>query len=1154
MPEWEVIDASTLKLVSALLGWRGLARRGFCLVGVGVSSGLCVGLLACGATREAGHERSENPPPAAAKGSQRRLLRPQLEVGAALAGGEDHAYALELSPGQFAAVVLEQQGIDVVLDLYAPDGQRLTTVDSPNGEWGPETLSLVADAAPRDPDPQASAAYGLVVRSLNRQVPSGHYRLQIKTLRPATAEDRRRVEAERWFAAAEELRRQGKRPSFEAAIPKYRAAIAAWRDLGEPLAEAGALATLGGVAWLLDDLLAAQHAYGQALTLYEQLDQPGALAPQATTAAATEAAKMLNNLGELQLTLGKPEVAIGLLERGLARHRAVGYRAGELVALQNLGQAYLRVGHSEIALGLFEEARAGFHALQDHFHEGTAWSNIGWVYARLGGIQHAIGAFEQALALVGDAGNQREQARVLGALGWCHLLAGRFAQSLDYLERALKAQRQLGDHRQEAVTLNHMGTVHLQSGRLAEARRTFAAAHDRFVAIGDRNGTAVAATNLGWVEAALDPQRAAQLFADAAARFTALYDRHGEADARRGLAALAEQRGDLVAAAREMAVVLERVESLRGEPASADLRASFLASRQDYFSYQVQLLLALHGRNPAAGYAAQALAVAERARARTLLDQLARADLPRPADPTLLAQEAELERQIEHSETARQQLLTAAGSTDAVSALTLAVQQQLAALDRVRARIGPRNRKTVAANRAWHPQTLPFNLAQLQQQLDAHTLLLEYALREKQSYLFAVTSDGLQTFALPAKRALEQNARQAHRLLALSRKTLSRSELELTLQELSGQLLAPVADLLGQKHLLIVPDGALHYLPFGVLPLPATDRGEGSGASQPPRTALPKELLASRHQITVLPSASSLALLRLRRTQRAPPSATLAVLADPVFSVSDPRVRRSIDLASVASPGLPAATSREPAAPANPAAASVQAGAASADPAQAPGLPQDTRFRRLLYAGKEAADILAQVPSAQGFLATGFAANRQTVLTGKLERYQIVHFATHGVFDAAMPELSGIVLSQVDAEGRPQNGLIYPHDIARLTLTADLVVLSACRTALGEEVRGEGLVGLTRSFLDAGAQSVLVSLWEVDDQATAELMRHFYRGLLREGRSPAAALQAAQLAVAATAGWDAPYFWAGFILQGDGLQALSASPAPKHLSFGRSPH
>jgi CHAT domain-containing protein len=165
--------------------------------------------------------------------------------------------------------------------------------------------------------------------------------------------------------------------------------------------------------------------------------------------------------------------------------------------------------------------------------------------------------------------------------------------------------------------------------------------------------------------------------------------------------------------------------------------------------------------------------------------------------------------------------------------------------------------------------------------------------------------------------------------------------------------------------------------------------------------------------------------------------------------------------------------------------------------------------------------------------ATDFRANRAIAISPELGRYRIIHFATHGLLNSQHPLLSGLVFSLVDENGKPQDGFLRMHEIYNLQLPAELVVLSACQTALGEEIHGEGLVGLARGFMHAGARRVVASLWRVDDQATAQLMRHFYRGMLKEKLRPAAALRAAQIEMSRHPRWSAPYYWAGFVMQGE---------------------
>lgn len=188
---------------------------------------------------------------------------------------------------------------------------------------------------------------------------------------------------------------------------------------------------------------------------------------------------------------------------------------------------------------------------------------------------------------------------------------------------------------------------------------------------------------------------------------------------------------------------------------------------------------------------------------------------------------------------------------------------------------------------------------------------------------------------------------------------------------------------------------------------------------------------------------------------------------------------------------------------------------------------------RLPGTRREAEQILTLVAATERKAAFDFAASHATATSPELSQYRYVHFATHGFLNSLHPELSGVMLSMFDEQGRPQDGFLRAHEIFNLKLPAELVVLSACQTGLGQEVKGEGLVGLTRGFMYAGAPRVVVSLWNVSDAATAELMTRFYRRMLKDGMRPAAALRSAQVSLMKERKWASPFYWAAFTLQGE---------------------
>jgi CHAT domain-containing protein len=318
-------------------------------------------------------------------------------------------------------------------------------------------------------------------------------------------------------------------------------------------------------------------------------------------------------------------------------------------------------------------------------------------------------------------------------------------------------------------------------------------------------------------------------------------------------------------------------------------------------------------------------------------------------------------------------------------------------------------------------------------------------------------------------------------------------------------LLGPVAGRLGRKRLLIISDGELHSIPFAALPSPHN-----------PRLFTP---LIADHEIIHLPSASTLVALRRDFAGRAPAARSIAVLADPVFNQTDERVKAD-------QAGL------RPSATAPSANAALSGSWILANASRLLGTDATQGIPRLKYTRQEAEGITALAP-ADHLKALDFKASRATATSAELGHYRFVHFATHGFFDREHPEMSGLLFSLVDEQGQPQNGLLQLHEVYNLKLHADLVVLSACQTALGKVIQGEGLVGLTRGFMYAGSPRVVASLWEVNDPATAELMERFYWGMLRDGLRPAAALRKAQEAMWRRPRRAVPYYWAAFILQGE---------------------
>src|SRR5215203_5663160 len=1059
-----------------------------------------------------------------------RTLNPGTPVERELAAGESHTWSVELAAGQPWRVAVEQRGIDVVVAVSAADGKRLT-VDAPLDRQGTETVLV---------EPAAAGIYLVEVRAQEPAAPSGRYEIWID------AADQRRLAALRAVTRAGERYLEGTAEARRQAIAEQRQALEAWRDLGDRREEARSLYALSVLSRLVNDTRQALALGQEALPLWQALgdrlweastwNETGldhwllgesaagrqafekALAIQREIGDRYGEGASLSNLCLMDLSRGELRAGAACYEGALPVLREVKAAALEGMALLSVGRAYDVLGEPEQALDRYQQALGQAQARGDRGGEARTLNHLGLLYQELGEYQEALTRFGQALDVFQSLGERRWQATVLHNMGLVDQSVGEWPRAASYYEQALRLWREVGDPREEASTLTSLGQVRNSMKNPKEAL----ALHQRALAInrtlGDRWREGVSQVQLGRTYlamgdfptalAALD--RAVELLGatGALADQADALDIRGEVqtrlgDPRKGLESLRQALelarttghraieahvelrlaraerglGHLEQARAHGEAALAILESLRTRIGSPDLRASFSAFTHETYELQIDLLMA-------AGQGRLALEVTERARARTLLELLSEAgvDIHQGVPAALLERRTSLLRRL--SVKVERALRERPGTADRREALEEDRFAILRDLDVVEAEIRERSPGYAALI-----QPQPLSAAGMQALLDPDTLLLSYSLGQDRSFLWAMTATTLDSFVLPARAEVEQAARQLHQDLSAFDPAARGREAE-DAAALGRMLLGPVADRLAGGRLVVVPDGALEYVPFGALPVPG-------GA----------ETVVERHEVVYLPSASALAVQRRVLEHRPPAPKQLAVLADPVFDPSDPRVSGFRGNAG----GKKTEGSRE----------SVRS--ASAAPV----------FERLPGSRLEAEAIAGLAQPGQSRVALDFDASRSQALGDGLAGFRTVHFATHGVIDAEHPALSGLALSMVDRDGRSQEGFLHLHDIYNLRLNADLVVLSGCRTALGKEVRGEGLIGLTRGFLYAGTPRVLASLWRVEDHATAALMTRFYRALWIDGLRPAAALRAAQLSLRGERRWRDPYYWAGFVLEGD---------------------
>lgn len=989
-----------------------------------------------------------------------------------LGAGEKQEYVVSLQANDYLAVDIEEHGVDVTLRVFDPEGNVLTEQQTPYSRTDSDRVRLIA---------ARSGQFRLEVMA--ESPPAATYLINTLAIRPPTSRDRIEI----------------------AASAAFHAALRAAEDKTP------------------QDLRMAIREFGKAIE-YGEASHDSNLVGDAALLA-----------GRLSFRLDERRQAIDYTTKALTAFKTSGNHRREARALNNLGAIYQEMAEPTKAIGYLTQALSILQVTRDETTEAIVLHNLGWYHQLLGEYSTSGNYYRRALRVEDDA----FRANTLNNLGRLNASLGDFEAAQEYMQRASSECERHGDGRCKAETLVNLGSLLLQQRQADAARDRFNAAvttiegmqNDVWRAkallglasvapnpsapeVGARIQTAIALVRrlkdrrieadglqaLGnWYKARNVVSLAKTTYEEALALQQATGEMEGQAQVLLAIAGLLRDSGDLEHALAHVERAIETRESLREQVARPDLRSTYLATTQEYYDLYVDILMALHARTPLAGYDRKALQASERARARGLIEALAErgSDILGRSNPDLVERERALRRKLNARD---QRLRTLAGEEGNFERKVKAEQELSATIGDLRELQGEIRSHDPRYAELTHPPEL--DVKALQQQIDDDSVLLEYWLGTKRSFVWVVTNHSVSSHALPPGEAIESAARRYIATLTARPSNRQPGTATAVAEDEAGRvlglaLLAPLAKELQHRRLIVVRYGALEYIPFAALPLPS------AAGTNPTR-------LIQTHEIVNLPAATVLGSLRKARTRA--PQKTIAIFADPVFSRDDPRVRDALQPTA----HLNRITRDDPTA--------LQRSAAES------GLQS---LRRLRYSRLEADAIAALVPAGERLEALDFQSNRTTALGNDIAQFRFLHFATHGLLDSVHPELSGLVFSTVDERGRPRDGLVRLHEIFGLSLQADLVVLSACQTALGRDIKGEGLVGLTRGFMYAGAPRVIATLWDVDDRATAELMRRFYQHLLKERPTAAVSLRAAQLSLMQDPQWSSPYYWAGFILLGD---------------------
>lgn len=1049
-----------------------------------------------------------------------------------MAPSESLELPLNLTKAGYWVVDLDQRGIDLTLTIRHGAKPQEISVDSPQDEWGSERLLLLLEA------PQTVQA---ILKTRETQGPTGEFLLQAIWLDPTHGAEHPSIAAERATTQAGMAYFENHPKAWQQAVAAFREEVSYRVTEKQSALEARALYCAGVLYRLLEKRDEAQIFVDRAIHRQRQLDQKmavgfsanelGLLALSSGNFASArawfeDAVEVRRKLGQpgLQgasqnnvcltfLNEGRFEEAVPCLEEALTLSEQGKRLATQLSVHTNLGLLFDRQAKASLARKHYEAALK-LQPASPGWGKARLHNNMGAFHVRLSNFGEGLRHYFQALRLFRELGEKGWEARVLNNLGNAYLQLDLPDRALPFLTGALPLRRSQGNQRGELATLINLGHAHESKRDLSRGLDFFKQAIRLAVDsnLGDDRGRA----NLGaarvleqlgrhsealkHVEAALAQAGVAKFPADLAQAYLVKGKIHqgmgaweqalgdlgkakalfGQQESKDGLiyaydliARIHRDRGQLDEAilAAEKAVAL--IEQVRGGIHLESLRRSFFARHHRVFTFMVGLKMAQAGHDEARIW--EALVWSERGKAREFLE-LQHQALSSFGDSTLKPKSmdtTDLRMTVHAKARLLEKLRRSQSSAEAINRVRLELEQALHQLDRHELVYGDLL------------EVKPFEMGSLaklkaiQNQLGEGTHLLAYHLGEKQSVGWHLTRKGLKAFELPGRKTLEDLVTQVYSETSRFQATRQRAAV---LDTLGTLLFKPLSALEEVKRVILVPDGALHLVPFGVLP----------------RMTLGKGVL-QEFEITRLPSVTTFAQLQERQAGKRVVK-KIGIFADPVYQARDARL---------------------PPAPLG----------------QSPKLlmGQKQVFNRIPGTQKEAAAIeKIAAPSMETQMVTGLSANVDRVFAEDMATYSHLHFATHTQLDFTYPELSAMVLALVDEKRAEQVGHLYLHQLKQLSFNAELVVLSGCETAVGKIIRGEGLPGLARGFMQAGSKNVVASLWPVPDHATAAFMEQFYTALLVDQRHPAAALRTAQISLKKQRRYGHPFYWGGWVLFGLG--------------------
>lgn len=768
-----------------------------------------------------------------------------------------------------------------------------------------------------------------------------------------------------------------------------------------------------------------------------------------------------------------------------------------------VGLQYLFLDKQQLALDNLKEAETDFPNDIDWLHKARIFNSIASIYSDYGELDISEKYYEDAVKLFERAEYPAGVLATLPNLANIKRIKGENAESNFLYDKALKMAVKLKDEFYIGIIKEGSGDVALENGDYDSAIKNYKAT----IAVNKKIQLAIPRiqNKLGKAfEKKGELKLAQEIYQEALEINLRIKDLSLAAENYYNLANLNVVLGNFDKALEQSNESIKITESTYTDVDNNKLRRTFLSNNYDRYSLNIHLLMKMHERFPDKGYDLKALQTGEKSRSRSLLEnlQLSEAEFMADADPQLVKKEEELREKLNENAEKLTQSLTSGASKDEIKKIEDEINELRNELEKIK---GELRSKSPIYSSIKNPKD--FDVREFQQNiLDDKSLFLELSFGEKESYLWLIGKNSFDAVTLPKRRILEDGLNEIYDLLVSRelledetdedyQKRISENEkkFQKQAQVLSNNLFGQISEKLKDKRLILATDGKLRYFPVSALPFPSN---EDSKINEP---------FLLTNEIIYEPSATTLSLLTQKLNSAKTPEKDLLIFADAVYSAKDERIvvgKSDVNLSA-------------------------------SDSADDDSLEQTSFLGRLPATEQEAASIAKTFGWSDTKLFSGFAATRENFFETKLSDYKVLHFATHGILNENQPEFSGLVFSQFDENGKRKKGIVRLQDIYGLNLAADLVVLSACDTGIGKDIKGEGLISLTDGFLQAGAKTVVSSRWKVSDKATLELMKNFYEIMEDEKIPTAQALQKAKIKLRENPAFASPYYWAAFTIQGD---------------------